>query len=403
MAFRTSVSATPSATRSVISGSSCRRTRCSMRSPTWRQHLRQPLRPPPPLADQPRRQRSRACRCSPTRSSSNRHLRRIRSPCSLRLHRRHRHPQHQRRCRCLAQAWPPLHKASLPQPLHWSQLLVLRHLPQHPRSLPFLRHRHRLNLLQHLARLRLREVRHRLLFLLPQRLPKWCQRLVRLRLLLPRQRSFPSRLKQRLQPLFRPLALPRPPALRRSSALLHPHLPKLQRRLRLLRSSPLHSRRHPHLCNRSRVHSHPSEHLRSSSSLRSANLPHSRVPLSQEAPSLSIPLLPHRRDLWWAKHRWNQASAAPSCSGRSPRRSSSLPQLSHLPRKANPPPACLPHRLLLRSRLRLPSLLPWKRFPLSPRPSRRSHRPRADCSALPASLCFRIQRLRRPDPSRSQR
>jgi len=109
MAFPISASATPSPTRSVISRSSCRKTRCFIRSRTCRRH-------PPPLAVPARPRPPPAFRCSRILRSSQL---RIRSPCSG-LH------------------WLHLPKASLRQLLRRCQPLAPLSHPVVQRRLHFL-------------------------------------------------------------------------------------------------------------------------------------------------------------------------------------------------------------------------------------------------------------------------
>ncbi len=123
MASPISASATRSPARSAISRSSCRRTRCFIRSPTCQRHLRRQ----PPLAV-PARQRHlplHASRCNPTLSSSQS---RTRSPCSLLLPRL---PplKHSHRHQCSLRHWLPLPKASQRQPHPPHQRLALLSLP----------------------------------------------------------------------------------------------------------------------------------------------------------------------------------------------------------------------------------------------------------------------------------
>ena len=130
MASPISASATRSPTRSVISRSSCRRTRCFTRSPTCRRHLRRQ----PPLAV-PARQRHQplpASRCNPTLSSSQI---RTRSPCSRLLPRLPR-LNHSRRHRCSRRHWLPLPKASQRQLYSQHQPLALPSQPMAPLSQP---------------------------------------------------------------------------------------------------------------------------------------------------------------------------------------------------------------------------------------------------------------------------
>lgn len=142
MAFPISVSATPSPTRSVISRSSCRRTRCFIRSPTCRRHLRHP----PPLVVPARQRPPPDFRCSQILRSSQF---RICSPCSGLLP--YLAPQSRsRQHRCSPRHWLHLPKASLRrcQPLALlSHPVVQRRLdfllPQHPPNL------RRLQLQQH--------------------------------------------------------------------------------------------------------------------------------------------------------------------------------------------------------------------------------------------------------------
>lgn len=135
MAFPTSASATHSPMQSVILRSSCRRTRCFMRSPTCRrQRLHLPL-----LAVQARHRFRLVCRCNPIPRSS---LLRIRSRCSLLLPRLH--PQSQRRCS--ARPWLPLRKASLLPLLHRCQpFLPSRVVVQHRSRSPLPQRLHHLD------------------------------------------------------------------------------------------------------------------------------------------------------------------------------------------------------------------------------------------------------------------
>lgn len=126
MAFPTSASATRSPLQSVILRSSCRRTRCFIRSPTCR---RQPLYLPL-LAVQARHRFRLVFRCNPIPRSSRL---RIRSPCSLLLPRL----RPQSLSRCSAQPWLPLRKASLLPLQHQCQpFLPSRVVVQHSSRSP---------------------------------------------------------------------------------------------------------------------------------------------------------------------------------------------------------------------------------------------------------------------------
>lgn len=127
MASPISDSATRSPPQSVISKSSCRRTRCFIRSPTCRRHLRQQQPLPVPALHCP----PLAFRCNPILRNSQL---RIRSPCSLLLPLLP--PQSHRRCsarHCLH-----LCKASLLQFLHRCQPLIPPSLALLQDRLPFL-------------------------------------------------------------------------------------------------------------------------------------------------------------------------------------------------------------------------------------------------------------------------
>ena len=427
MAFPISASATLSPVPSVISGSSCHRTKCFMRSPT----CRRPLRPPPHLAVPARPQPRLDCRCNPILSSSSQ--RKIRSPC-LRLLLKLKHPLPRR---CSARPWLPLFKASNlprlhlsspflpPLPLrHLCPPLALPHLRGDRRSLTFLLRPQLQRLCRPLAPLSLPTLQHRSPSLLPLPLLRLFQPSVPLRLqrlqrsspfhlplpllrqsqpsvplLLRRLRhSSPSLLQRRSQPSV-PRSLPK--RLHPLPLLLQPRLPDLHHHRPHRHSFLLHSSRlqlHPHRCNHSPERSNPSG---LSSQPLAASLRPNRPHLSPGQPNLSIPSPRPPPAPWRPKHPQSQALAALNCSVRLPHRSSHsplfrqhlrpnqpqaclpiLPLHSRQHPRPNLPPACLPHRPRLPSSPRLPSLQPWKKFRPSPL-LQLLHRslPRVACSA----------------------